>query len=64
VRRQSTNAAGRFFGRHRIGEALRRAAPRTLAAKGRGCADFPSREREGGEPPVALGVDYRAIPPR
>jgi len=64
VRRQSTTAAGRFFERFRVGETLRRATPRTLAAKGRGCADFPSREREGGEPPDALDIDYHSIPPR
>jgi hypothetical protein len=57
-------AAGRFFERFRAGEALRRATPRALAAENRPCADFPSREREGCEPSVALDVDYRAIPSR
>ena len=64
MRRQSKTAAGRFFERFRVGEALRRATPRALAAKNRPCADFPSREGEGGESPVALDVDYRAIPSR
>ena len=61
---QSKPAAGRFFEDFRIGDALRHATPRTLAAKSRPCADFPSREGDGGEPPIALDVDYHSIPPR
>ena len=37
---------------------------RTVAAKNRPCADFPSREGEGYEPHVVLDLDYWALLPR
>jgi hypothetical protein len=64
ARRQSKTAAGRFFADFCVGDALRHATQRRLAAKNRPCADFSSREGEGYEPHVALDLDDWAIPPR
>jgi len=64
ARRQSKTAAGRLFENFRVGDRLRNATPRALAAKNRPCADFPPREGEGYEPHVALDLDYWAILPR